>query len=109
MPRTKRIYAKLHQLGISGNTSIVSAGELKPAGIERLAMQSQRENPSHSQTDPRLNPHMVENRDEHLPLDHPALIHATHLPAGLDDIIIRGAQQHNLKKINVRIPGTNSW
>ncbi len=42
--------------------------------------------------------------DDVLPLNHPIhTLHSSVLP-GLDDIVVRGARQHNLKNITVRIP-----
>lgn len=104
MPRTRRLYAKLHQLGLAGQAPLVSAEKLKPAGIERLVQQTLIASPDLAPPPEAIHPRLAGNQEQDLPPDHPAFKHATILPPGLDDIIVRGAQQHNLKKINIRIP-----
>ena len=108
LPRTQRIYAKLYQLGIIGDGQLASTDELKPSGMDRLAEFTivHRDNAIH-ETATSDTPHtsriaLYESDD--LPLDHPAYTQQTSLPPGLDDIVVRGARQHNLKNITVRIP-----
>ncbi len=105
LPRTQRIYAKLRQLGVIGSGQLASTAELKPSGIERLAALSsdKRENANRNADAPYVSRLTFYENDD-LPLDHPAYAQQAALPPGLDDIIIRGARQHNLKNITVRIP-----
>jgi len=103
LPRTKRIYAKLQQLGVLGNGKLADTAELKPSGIARLAARSDLS--LDTGTPDSLTAFRFRlSEDEDLPLDHPAYMQQTSLLPGLDDIIIRGARQHNLKNITVRIP-----
>ncbi len=104
MPRTKQIFGKLRQLGLLGESTLIEPDELKPAGIERLAKKSQSMPISNPPDTTTVSLRLLGNQESDLPLDHPAFNHASFLTPGLDDIIIRGAQQHNLKKIDVRIP-----
>jgi excinuclease ABC subunit A len=98
LPRTQRIYAKLHQLGIMGDRVQAGTDELKPAGLERLsALADAHEVPANEAGMPGLRKHMLDDAD--LPDDHPAHQHGT-LAAGMDAIVVRGAQQHNLKHID---------
>ena len=102
LPRTQRIYAKLYQLGIIGDRALVGTDELKPSGMERLdALADTHEAPGSDAGIPGLRPHMLDDSD--LPDDHPAHRQST-LSAGVDDIVVRGARQNNLKNITVRIP-----
>jgi excinuclease ABC subunit A len=102
LPRTQRIYAKLRQLGVIGNTKLAGTNELKPSGMEQLAniTGSAEENLHRSPTKPLMT--LVPN-DADLPDDHPANRQSAFSP-GNDPIIVRGARQHNLKNITVRIP-----
>ena len=102
LPRTQRIYAKLRQLGIVRDARLVSTGELKPSGLERLIALAEAVDPPTSETGtpgPRL--HVSDDAD--LPYDHPANRQAP-LSAAADAIVVRGARQHNLKSITVRLP-----
>ncbi|MCJ7703013.1 MAG: excinuclease ABC subunit UvrA [Anaerolineales bacterium] len=104
LPRTKRIYAKLQQLGILGEGSIVNAEGLKPSGADRLVELSVTERSQIHQKILGLNPRFTDPGDDDLPPNHPVFSQHAILPLGLDDIFVRGARQHNLKGINVRIP-----
>lgn len=102
LPRTQRIYAKLYQLGIIGDARLAGIDELKPSGMEHLtALTHAVELPISDTRTPRPRPYASEDAD--LPDDHPANRQAT-LSAGTDAIVVRGARQHNLKNITVRIP-----
>jgi excinuclease ABC subunit A len=102
LPRTQRIYAKLYQLGVMGDRALAGTDELKPAGLERLsALADAHEVPANEAGMPGLPLHMLDDTD--LPDDHPAHRQAI-LPAGADAIVVRGARQHNLRSITVRIP-----
>ena len=101
LPRTQRIYARLRQLGLMGEIHLAEAGDLKPAGIERLAELGGNELPKkRSQV-------ITRRAYEYIPFDltddHPAHFQEG-ATRGLDDIVVRGARQHNLKAITVRIP-----
>jgi len=101
MPRTQRIRAKLRQLGILGDTALANPEDLKPSGMEHLMSLVDAENdPRHSSPVPRRLSLLPDIAD--LPEDHPANLQT--LPPGTDAIIVRGARQHNLKNITVRIP-----
>jgi excinuclease ABC subunit A len=106
LPRTQRIYAKLRQLGVIEDVPLVDAGNLQLSGAERLAeMGVIREDVKRDITHhaSRFTP----PDEDSLPFDTPDLQPSTfNLPtvSGLSDIFIRGARQHNLKHINVRIP-----
>ncbi len=101
MPRTKRIYAKLRQLGIIDDLELASVDELKPSGIDRLAELTSVERST-------LHVSRFSQTVDDLPPDHPANMQPTNLQLsnlpGLGDIIVRGARQHNLKHIDVHIP-----
>jgi excinuclease ABC subunit A len=102
LPRTQRIYTKLCQLGVMGDRALAGTDELKPAGLERLsALADAHEVPANEAGMPGLPLHMLDDAD--LPDDHPAHRQAI-LPAGADAIVVRGARQHNLRNITVRIP-----
>jgi excinuclease ABC subunit A len=102
LPRTQRIYAKLYQLGVMGDRALAGTDELKPAGLERLsALADRHEARGDDAGRPGLPQHMLDDAD--LPDDHPAHRQAI-LPAGADAIVVRGARQHNLRNITVRIP-----
>ena len=103
LPRTKRIYAKLYQLGILGNGQLASTESLKPSGIERLAALAE-VGASVSDLSASQVSRIDEYENDELPLDHPVYAQQAALPPGLDDIVVRGARQHNLKNITVRIP-----
>ncbi|MBC8330907.1 MAG: excinuclease ABC subunit UvrA [Anaerolineae bacterium] len=107
LPRTKRLYAKLRQLGVIDDIQLAKADELKPSGADRLAALSTVENlklkveDSASNFRPSTFNRFLE--PEELPEHHPAGLQLTHAP-GLGDIVVRGARQHNLKNITVHIP-----
>jgi len=103
LPRTRRIYAKLYQLGILGNGHLASTENLKPSGIERLAALAEVRPPISEPSASQVS-RIYEYENDELPLDHPAYAQQAALPPGLDDIVVRGARQHNLKNITVRIP-----
>jgi excinuclease ABC subunit A len=104
LPRTKRIYAKLQQLGIIGDSNIVNADDLKPSGINRLVELSGRTDQGMNQTTSIDNLRFSEPVEDDYPLNHPSINHQEIVFPGMGDIYIRGARQHNLKNINVRIP-----
>ncbi len=102
LPRTQRIYARLRQLGVIAGAELADPNDLKPSGSERLAQRARVQTtvtPVVLSTSRR-----TDQEDEDLPLDHPAYTQQATLPPGLDDIIVRGARQHNLKNLSVRIP-----
>jgi len=103
MPRTKRIYTKLRQLGIIGDVEMARTDELKPSGIDRLEEMADVQRESVTRDMPHASRITLQENDD-LPLDHPSYVQQSSLPPGLDDIIVRGARQHNLKNITVRIP-----
>ncbi len=98
MPRTRIIYDRLHTLGITGFGQTVDADALQAGGADQLANLVGRNGdrpvmpllPEYQPYDPL--PHMLP------PTNGNALSY------GLGDIIVRGAQQHNLRHIDVVIP-----
>jgi excinuclease ABC subunit A len=103
MPRNHRIYAKLRMLGVLDDLKVVKADAFKSSGMERLVEISGAD-PIISERPPTLNPRFSEPTEDIFPADHPSKIHHSATSKGVDDIIVRGARQHNLKNINVRIP-----
>jgi excinuclease ABC subunit A len=108
LPRTQRIYAKLRQLGIIGDGVLASTNELKPSGIERLVELADEKRKdvkrNNALTEAFYDSRFTFYESDDLPLDHPAYAQQSTLPPSLDDIVVRGARQHNLKNITVRIP-----
>ena len=103
LPRTKRLFTKLKQLGVIKGTQIVDSDELKPSGIEKLVQLSKQGSPgSKTDVNPRFDHRGSDEYD--LPLDHPVYLQAKSLSPGLNDIFVHGARQHNLQGIDVRIP-----
>ena len=103
LPRTQRIYTKLRQLGVIDDIELASTNELKPSGMEQLA--------AHTDQIPDTESHATLSvfrttlsEDDELPLNHPVYTQQSSTPPGLDDIVVRGARQHNLKNITVHIP-----
>jgi len=103
MPRTQRIYAKLRQLGVIDDVELASTNDLKPSGMEQLAARANTIPDNGTQVAIPTFRATLSNDDD-LPLDHPAYTQRSSTPPGLDDIVVRGARQHNLKNITVRIP-----
>jgi excinuclease ABC subunit A len=102
MPRTKRIFEKLNQLGLLGRDALTDPQSLKPSGFDRLMQLS---NPvdgtiQEQITNYRLSGSVMDD----FPSNHPALVELRNSVPGLNDIFIKGARQHNLKNIDVRIP-----
>ncbi len=102
LPRTQRIYTKLRQLGVIDDVELASTDELKPSGIEQLAVRANLT--PDTQAPDTLAFRTTLSNDDDLPLDHPAYTQQSSTSPGLDDIVVRGARQHNLKNITVRIP-----
>ncbi len=103
MPRTQRIYAKLRHLGVIDDMELASSDELKPSGIEQLAARADIA-PKNDKPDTLPAFRTTRAEDDDLPFDHPVYTQQSSTQPGLDDIVIRGARQHNLKNITVRIP-----
>ncbi|MBN1666167.1 MAG: hypothetical protein JW862_03740, partial [Anaerolineales bacterium] len=101
LPRTARLYAKLRQLGVLGDAALASPDQLLPSGTQRLAAMA---TPGmQAQAEP-LQLARFNLPEDDLPLEHPAYQQQAVTPPGLDDIVVRGARQHNLKRIDVHIP-----
>ena len=102
LPRTRQINSKLRLLGYLDQLEQASIIPLRPSGSERLAALEVQTSPDHEETEPEMLPY-------DMPPDSPL---ASHIDSssqqamfpGLGDILVRGARQHNLKHINVRIP-----
>ncbi len=97
LPRTRRIYAKLRQLGVIGEDELANPGALQLSGPQRLAILSEAGGRAAVST------RLLLPDDEDLPDSHPANQQAA-LPPGMEAIVVRGARQHNLKNITVSIP-----
>jgi len=104
LPRTQRIYAKLRQLGVIETAPLVNADGLQPSGMQRLAawggVQTRQRRAEHTRFAP--------PEEDDLPFETAEMPAVAFQPgagaAGLADILVRGARQHNLKHINVRTP-----
>jgi excinuclease ABC subunit A len=99
MPRTKTIMSRLRTLGILNRYEQVQADDLHDSGAARLAQLSgsngkngKTELPAFEYIPYEPLPHMTQTAN------------GSSLPFGLGDIVVRGAQQHNLKHIDVVIP-----
>ena len=103
LPRTKRIYEKLNQLGVLGDKKLADSETLKPSGVHRLMQLSNPDDRGNSQL-VAINPRLSGLDNDNLPSNHPAFINQDAVSPGMNDIFVRGARQHNLKNINVRIP-----
>jgi excinuclease ABC subunit A len=99
MPRTKLIFDKLRTLGVLSRAETIDAGGLQGSSADRLAQLTDTNGRSGKR---------VLIVPEYQPYD--ALPHMTHPGSsmnpstGIGDIVVRGAQQHNLKRIDVIIP-----
>jgi excinuclease ABC subunit A len=111
LPRTRQIIARLHSLGIRKangecmNPAIRPEFQLEPPAFERLAARLRQIQPG--QTGAQKQPEVSSHSQFDIPDDTPlGALQAIEMagPLGLDDIIVRGARQHNLKHIDVRIP-----
>jgi excinuclease ABC subunit A len=101
MPRTQRIFAKLRQLGVIAGAELADPDELRPSGAEQLAALAG-PGPAVETGSAPGSARFALPDDGDLPDEHP--VHRQVTPAGMDDILVRGARQHNLKRIDVRIP-----
>jgi excinuclease ABC subunit A len=97
MPHSQVIRSKLRLLGLSDDLQTADPNCLRPSSSDRLAaLQADLPAPRSTQ--------------EYVPYPLPVSLSGTDpvlvdgVPAGLGDIIIRGARQHNLKNIDVSIP-----
>jgi excinuclease ABC subunit A len=106
LPRTQRLYAKLRQLGVIEDAPLADAGELQLSGAERLASLSKVE--GQKSTVAHYSSRFLAPDEDTTPFETPDLRPLTFDPLAsantLSDIFVRGARQHNLKHINVRIP-----
>ncbi|PWB56309.1 MAG: excinuclease ABC subunit UvrA [Anaerolineales bacterium] len=102
LPRTRQIFSKLQLLGYIKELQPNRKVELQPSESQRLAAMVSPEIASQQKPQVEVLPYEI-------PSDSPL---GTHLdlhrqdsfPPGMGDIIVRGARQHNLKHIDVRIP-----
>jgi excinuclease ABC subunit A len=102
LPRTARLFAKLRQLGIIAGEVLATADELKPSGMDRLTALTETGDTGTRGIEAH-DTRLLLPEDADLPDDHPANRQSA-LPIGMDAIVVRGARQHNLKNISVRIP-----
>jgi excinuclease ABC subunit A len=103
LPRTQRLFAKLRQLGVIGDVELAGTDELKPSGMDRLTALTGVANAEVVEEKETLAARSLLPDDDDLPEDHPAN-RAVSRFAAMDGIVVRGARQHNLKNITVRIP-----
>jgi excinuclease ABC subunit A len=99
MPRTKVIFDKLRTLGIVAGFDTIDADSLQDSGVGRLAQLtgSNGRNGKRETIVPEYQPYE--------PLPHMTQAgSSTSQSFGIGDIVVRGAQQHNLKRIDVVIP-----
>ncbi|MBT3390778.1 MAG: excinuclease ABC subunit UvrA [Chloroflexi bacterium] len=108
LPRTKRLYAKLRQLGVIDDIQLASVDALLPSDMDRLAElssgESYRLQVEGSTSNFQLSTGNRFSKSEELPGEHPAYAQQNMVAPGLGDIVVRGARQHNLKNITVAIP-----
>jgi excinuclease ABC subunit A len=104
LPRTRRIHAKLYELGIIGDYQSINSNGLKSGGIHRLWELTGNQSKVDEDTRHIINPRFSFADQSELPAGHPSHHQIMDHHPGLGDIIIRGARQHNLKNIDVRIP-----
>ncbi len=99
MPRTQLLYDRLRTLGIIGTGEMVGMDALREGEAGRLSHLSGKNGhgrpevaqlPDYQPYEPL--PHMLPPTNEHA------------LAFGMGDIVVRGAQQHNLRRIDVTIP-----
>jgi len=107
MPRTRQILGKLMMMGVIGEGEAARVEDLKPSGIDRLAELSVEGDGSKSKPRPSSTNRLSNQENYTFPSAHPSVEQFTQLSPGMDDIIVRGARQHNLKHIDVRIPRHN--
>ena len=103
LPRTQRIRSRLRLLGLlpqEDERESSLALDLKPSEAERLAALRTPKEPA---PQAKVVPLAAYTPDE-LPDDHPANQPGNEAPTGIGDIVVRGARQHNLKNISLRIP-----
>jgi excinuclease ABC subunit A len=105
LPRTRQVLLQSGLLALHEQTPESGATELKPSGADRLTMLAEKSQPSEPD---RLALHRFNPAVESDELPGEALPGAQaenwqELP-GMGDIVVRGARQHNLKNITVRIP-----
>ncbi len=108
LPRTQLIRDRLRMLGVilpgpdENGTSTVNSSELQPSDANRLAVLASSQAPNGSHDTEYAIRHM-----EYVPYDPaPHMTSDTRSPDsfGPGDIVVRGARQHNLKNVTVRIP-----
>ncbi len=98
MPRTQVIYDRLRTLGITGFGQTIQADALQAGGAELLANMAGNQGSAASAP-------LLPEYQPYDPLPH--MLPPTNgnaLSFGLGDIVVRGAQQHNLRRIDVIIP-----
>ncbi len=98
MPGTQLIYDRLRTLGVLSAAGTVEADGLQESEAERLARLARK----NGQDQPEA---LLPEYQPYQPLPH--MLPPTNgnaLSFGMGDIIVRGAQQHNLRRIDVVIP-----
>jgi excinuclease ABC subunit A len=98
MPRTKIIFDKLRTLGIMAGSEAVSTGSLQDSDANRLVelTDGNGRNAKRELIAPEYQPYDA--------LPHMTQSGSMNSSTGIGDIVVRGAQQHNLKRIDVIIP-----
>jgi excinuclease ABC subunit A len=102
LPRTRRIFSKLQLLGYLNESKAPHVMEFQLSGSERLAALAAPVSPIPAATEAEVTPYDI-------PSDSPLASHLNLVDegisiSGMGDILVRGARQHNLKRVNVRIP-----
>jgi excinuclease ABC subunit A len=110
LPSTPEVDSRLRMLGLGGRLAPASSPDLRESGLERLAAHAaqNRQKELDDQTAAGLLERLSASPYE-VPEDSAlARLIETHAAPAQDpfsgDIMVRGARQHNLKHINVRIP-----
>jgi excinuclease ABC subunit A len=101
LPRTRQILAQLGLLEETRSGQPADPEALKPSGAEQLAAlggQLQTAKPHHFRTTG------IDVQEEGGELPFTPDTGAFSPPPGMDDIRVRGARQHNLKNLTIRIP-----
>jgi excinuclease ABC subunit A len=102
LPRTQQIFSKLQLLGYLDELQQSHVTGLRPSDSERLAALAAPKLPIPSTTETEVLPYDI-------PSDSPLASHLNSTDGetsvtSMGDILVRGARQHNLKHIDVRIP-----
>jgi excinuclease ABC subunit A len=101
MPRTKVVVDKLRMLGIPAEGDTIDSGSLQGSDADRLAKLAGSNGANGRNGKREL---LLPEYQPYDPLPHMTQTSSAAQSFGIGDIVVRGAQQHNLKRIDVVIP-----